>query len=99
LNNKVNSLSDEDLRAWLNDPSLTWEQRKAVMNELVEGAKENLPDDYSRKNVTERLDELYQQYKDGKLRWADADELAKRLGVTTDQLYKRPPGSEKGEYA
>jgi hypothetical protein len=94
LYKKVDGFSDEVLRARLKDPNLTWDQRRAIMAELNERAKEDASNlgSYASDGRKARLTKLYELYSEGKLTQKDAEEYAGYLGISVDQLYKRPPG-------
>jgi hypothetical protein len=86
LHAKVNSMSDDQLRNRLNDPDLTWEQRKVIVTELKDRVHDRNKHDPVGLN---RLRELDNEFRAGNMSEKDQKTYAAWLGIPVGDLYRR----------
>jgi hypothetical protein len=87
LHAKVDGMSDDQLGKRLNDPDLTWEQRKVIVTEL----KDRVHDRNKHDPVgLTRLQNLDNDFRTDKLSQKDQETYAKWLGIPQGDLYRRP---------
>lgn len=85
LEEEVSKMSEEEVKNRLKDRSLTFEQRKELIDRLTEFAKGRTDDDGD-----ERLDLLNFWFDIGRLTPEQEKEFADKLGIPVDWLYRRP---------